>query len=80
MSNPAKDLSGRVDLLSRYETSGWAMDRNSPSRRVEVCVLIGENVVATLKCDLPRSDLGKAGIPGDGNFGFSFRLPEEFRR
>src|SRR5207302_6840419 len=52
--------------------AGWAVDRNNPSRRVEVQLFIDDQFAATGTAALSRPDVVKAGMAADEWLGYSF--------
>ena len=68
-------LRGHVDRLTRTGVTGWAADDDCPNVVLEVSVFVNGKKIAQIVCNLPRSDLGKLGIFGDGAHGFRFEFP-----
>ena len=62
---------GSVDLVSAAEIVGWVWDQDRPETSVEVELLDGESVIASVAADIHRPDLEAAGI-GTGRYGFRF--------
>ena len=56
--------------------SGWCFDPAQPAARIELDVLVDEEVVGSTLAANWRADLQPAGI-GDGSHGFSYALPYE---
>jgi SAM-dependent methyltransferase len=67
---------GFLDRADVSGVSGWAWDALRPESAVVVEVLVDGTLRGTVEADKYRQDLLAAGI-GDGNHGFSFRLPAE---
>lgn len=64
---------GRLDAVSEDEVAGWAWAGTRRSERVDVEILVGGAVRATVRADGFRQDLLQAGI-GDGRHGFVHRF------
>ena len=76
LSSKQSAIKAVVDGLDLQRcVAGWACVLHEPAQRVKVSVRSGENLVASGLADLPRPDVGAAGY-GDGNSGYSFRIPE----
>ncbi len=74
---PLAPLDGTLDRVTRDGwVSGWTRDPELPDERVELEVLVEDEVVGTTVAAGFRADLQAAGI-GDGGHGFSFALPYE---
>jgi len=74
---PLTPLDGTLDRVTRDGwVSGWTRDPQTPDGRVELEVLVEDEVVGTTVAAGFRADLQAAGI-GDGGHGFSFALPYE---
>ncbi len=71
-------LDGFVDLISADNISGWAVDRDDPTRRIDVNLYINKQFVATIKADAFRDDLAAAGV-GDGHVAFGMN-PQTYTR
>ncbi len=67
-------LHGMVDRLSPSVISGWAWDKRSPDRSLEVEILVNGEPLATVRAERFRPDLAAGGI-GDGRKGFEHRIP-----
>lgn len=66
-----------IDLVSLDIIYGWAYDPADPKRRVELELLMDDQVVCRVAADRFRQDLLDAGI-GDGCAGFVIRPPRAF--
>ena len=62
--------------LTRDQTiAGWAIQRNDPSKRVEVQLYIDDQFAGDAIAELPRPDVVQAGWTSDPRCGYSFTLP-----
>jgi hypothetical protein len=68
------DLRGNVEVLTRSEIRGWAVDVDQPAAPVTVELVVNGRVVATARADEPRPDLALLGL-GQGFFGFVLAVP-----
>lgn len=67
-------IQGFVDAVVRGDTVvGWVRDTKDENRRLEVQLILGDEIVGFGVADLPRKDLLAAG-KGDGRYGFRIRL------
>jgi hypothetical protein len=69
---------GFLEHVSATEVIGWAVDRSRPGEPVEVEILDGDKPLATVKADLYREDLKRAGL-SDGRHQFRFAVPASLR-
>jgi hypothetical protein len=60
------------------QITGWAWDKAHPDQPVEVEILDGLKVIATLPADAFRSDLAAAGV-GTGKHSFVYPTPPRLR-
>jgi hypothetical protein len=74
-ATPVKaQLQGRVDAIEGGRLFGWVWDRSRPTERLQVCVMLNQQTVASTTADMPRVDLRRNGI-GDGGYAFELELP-----
>jgi len=69
-------LKGFIDAVERGVVYGWAWNPQRPEERVQVEILHGDNLLATVSADQFRADLLDLEV-GDGQHAFEFHLPEE---
>jgi hypothetical protein len=62
---------GYLDQATCTVISGWAWDPNTPSTSINVDILSGSTLIATVPANQYRPDLFQAGF-GTGYFGFSY--------
>ena len=67
-------LRGNVEVLQVDRCAGWLLSTDAPARSLEIDILLNGEVVATAKCQLPRSDVQDS-YPGIPKSGFSCDLP-----
>jgi hypothetical protein len=65
---------GHLDLASGTEICGWAWNPAEPDASVDVEILDDQTLLATVKADIYRKDLEKAGF-GDGKHAFRMVVP-----
>jgi hypothetical protein len=70
---------GHVGRIRNGELHGWAKVPNRDQPRVVVDLELDGRVVQTMRADIYRPDVEKAGI-GDGRYGFAFKITEEMGR
>jgi hypothetical protein len=75
-STPA--IRSNLDAANSTVIAGWAMDQDHPKTPLEIEILDGDKVIATVKADRFRQDLLNAGL-GDGTYAFSIPAPAELR-
>ncbi len=66
----ADGLLGYLDDFGEGRFQGWVANLSEPRRSVHVEVRIGGKVVRRVLASVPRSDVNKAGHPGDHGFDF----------
>ena len=66
---------GRHDAATTEAIAGWVWDRNHPERRLDVDVLCGDELLATVGATGFRPDLEAAG-KGDGRYAFWLATPK----
>jgi hypothetical protein len=71
----ASQILGRLDAIEGRRVFGWVWDRNRPTERLLVRVLLEGRMVGSATADVPRVDLRRNGI-GDGGHAFEVELPE----
>lgn len=72
---PSEDVPGlrfSIDRMDRDEISGWITDLSDWSRRVELELLVNDQVACRIVADQPRPDLKAMGL-GEGHAGFTIR-------
>lgn len=67
-------IEGCLDLIAGGCLHGWAMDCDRPLEAVEVTIHCDSTAIGTVRADIYRPDLERAGI-GGGRHGFAFPLP-----
>ena len=67
-------LQGNVETLLADRCTGWLLSVDAPARPFEFEIIRNGEVVATAKCDIPRSDV-QALYPGTLKSGFACDLP-----
>jgi hypothetical protein len=72
------DYEGMLDTADSAELSGWAWDKNRPDEAVTVEIYDGDTRLAAFAANQSRPDLIEVG-KGNGNHGFSYRLPAKLR-
>jgi len=72
-------VEGHIDVVSSGSVEGWIADRDNPSARLEVEVVLRDAPLGRCVADVFRQDLKNAGI-GDGHHGFKFTLPSVLPR
>ena len=65
---------GEIDTSQRA-VAGWAVDSANPWSRVEVQLVVDDQLVATQVASLSRPDVAKAGWSRDEWHGYAFKLP-----
>ena len=65
---------GFLDAAGCGIITGWAWDATQPNAAINIDILDGTFLVATIQANLYREDIRNAGI-GDGFHGFSFTTP-----
>jgi hypothetical protein len=68
-------IQGRIDAIEGRRLFGWVWDRSRPTERLQVRVVVDEQVVASATADMPRVDLRRNGV-GDGGHAFEIELPD----
>jgi hypothetical protein len=69
------DIVGLIELVENNERIvGWAFDRKSPSKRLDLRLREGEVVLSQTIAEIHRADLAEAGC-GDGGCGFVLYIP-----
>jgi GT2 family glycosyltransferase/spore maturation protein CgeB len=68
-------LHGAVDQLLDMVVYGWAWDPTSPLSHVDIELLLEDEVIGKVRCDVFREDLLEAGI-GTGKYGYRWPVPE----
>ncbi|HEY6330230.1 MAG TPA: PQQ-dependent sugar dehydrogenase [Blastocatellia bacterium] len=68
------NFDGYVDLASCSVIAGWAADRNKPSIPIQVNILDGTTVIATVTASQWRPDVGVF-LGDSGLHGYSFTVP-----
>jgi len=69
---------GFLENVSASEIVGWAVDRARLDASVDVEILDGTNLLATVKADLYREDLKKSGL-GNGQHKFRLIVPASLK-
>ena len=69
---------GFMDAAGCGIISGWAWDANQPNATINVDILDGSTLIATVPANLYREDIRNAGI-GNGFHGFSFTTPASLK-
>ena len=69
---------GFMDAAGCGIISGWAWDANQPNAIINVDILDGSTIIASVPANLYREDIRNAGI-GDGFHGFSFTTPASLK-
>lgn len=69
-------MEGSVDQCDIQLISGWAWNSAAPGESVEIEILDGDRVLATVPCNRHRPDLEAAG-KGDGRCAFRWEVPPE---
>ncbi len=72
-TNPG--IRGVLDKADKQFVSGWAVDENDPSSRVEVQLFIDDRFVAAGRADAYRPDVHASSRAADDWHGFSFTAP-----
>jgi hypothetical protein len=67
-----------VDMLSPDVIRGWVWRPSTPAEPVEIEILTSDEVVASIRADLYRSDLAEVG-KGEGYCGFSIATPRALK-
>jgi hypothetical protein len=70
-------LLGAVDLITRDRVIGWAFNPDHPNTPIMLEIMEREKLLLRITADEAREDLAEAGF-GNGNYGFSARLPSDF--
>ncbi len=68
-------FTGWGEVTREQTIAGWAIQRNDPSRRVEVQLYIDDQFVGDAVAELPRPDVMQAGWTTDPRCGYVFTLP-----
>lgn len=68
------NLRGNVEMLTRAEVRGWAVDLDQPTTPAAVELVVGGRRVAAARAVQPRPDLGALGL-SSANIGFSLAVP-----
>lgn len=63
-------IEGFIELVSEDRVVGWCFDRASPTRHVEIELLVDDAIVQVARADQSRRHLADAGI-GNGDHGFT---------
>ena len=71
----ATAVQSNIDSADWSGVKGWIWDPQQPQRRIDLELLDGDTVLATVSASEYREDLEQAGI-GDGRHGFSFSFSE----
>jgi MoaA/NifB/PqqE/SkfB family radical SAM enzyme len=66
-----------VDLITRDRVIGWAFNPDHPNTPIMLEIMEREKLLLQITADEAREDLAEAGF-GNGNYGFSARLPSDF--
>jgi hypothetical protein len=69
-------LSGYVDVVSANRITGWALDSDDPSRRLDISIFLDGKKIGQVTCDLDRADLRQSGKHGDGQHAFVFAFSD----
>jgi hypothetical protein len=77
-SPAASTTGGSFDLINDEQIAGWAWDRSRPRDHVQVNILDGETVLATVDAVRFRQDLFDARI-GHGDYAFTHPLPAQLK-
>ena len=67
---PGEVLASFVDECSRTSVKGWAASETNPDEVHDISIFVDDRKVAQITCDLPRKDLARTGMHGDGARGF----------
>jgi GT2 family glycosyltransferase/glycosyltransferase involved in cell wall biosynthesis len=73
-SRSAPSVKGHLDEVDVKTISGWAMNQIAPSERLEVSIMIDDELYRHVPTGHYRGDLKRKGI-GDGFYGFSISTP-----
>lgn len=68
------NLRGNVEMLTRSEVRGWAVDLDQPTAPVAVELVVGGRRIAAARAIQPRPDLGTLGL-ASANIGFVLAVP-----
>ena len=68
-------FSGWGEVTRDQTIAGWAIQRNDPSKRVEVELYIDDQFAGYAVAELPRPDVVQAGWTSDPRCGYVFTLP-----
>jgi SAM-dependent methyltransferase len=71
------EIQGFLDICDNNLIAGWAWDRVSPDRRLEIDIVVDDSLLARVTASDYRPDLEAAGI-GNGAHGYHFTLPSSF--
>ncbi|MCF0042519.1 hypothetical protein LXM24_20620, partial [Dyadobacter sp. CY399] len=69
---------GQMEILDCYRIRGWVWDKQNPNSTIDVEMVEGGIVRATISASQFRQDLSSAG-KGSGNYGFEIALPTSLR-
>jgi hypothetical protein len=75
---PPSQFAGNYDTATCTAISGWAWDTSNPFNTVNVDILNGTILLATVPANMFRADLVGAGI-GNGYHGFSYTPPSSVK-
>jgi hypothetical protein len=68
-------FTGWGEVTRDQKIAGWAIDRDDPSKRVEVQLYIDDQFAGDAIAELPRPDVVQAGWTSDPRCGYIFTLP-----
>jgi hypothetical protein len=68
------NLRGNVEMLTRSEVRGWAVDLDQPTTPVAIELIVGGRRIAATRAVQPRPDLSTLGL-SSVNIGFSLAVP-----
>jgi len=71
---PGQELASFVDECSSTLLKGWAASETNPDEVHDISIFVDTLKVAQITCDLPRKDLARTGMYGDGARGFEHRF------
>ena len=76
MSEPG--IIGFIDVIEPRKISGWAWNPQAPGARLDVEVVLDNQVIAIARAERKRADLLQANV-GDGHYGFVALLDEDLQ-
>jgi glycosyltransferase involved in cell wall biosynthesis len=71
---PAAILEGRLDLVTREQISGWALDPAHPDQPIALRIFDNGTLFASVLANRHRPDLAEAGV-GSGRHSFDLLIP-----